>query len=537
MDEVTCLKKRRWRMDKLSLKNKDWKDFYLSDFFDFEKGNQNNMASLTTGTLPLVSAKKTDNGYKGFVSKEQKKIFRGDILTLNNDGDGGAGIAYYQPTSMALDSHVSALIPKSDLNKYHLLFVSMCITKQRERFGHGYSINGNRLRAFKIMLPLAADCTNPDWQFMEEYMRRKETLLLKPAVEKLCKRLIHKEILGGGKLLRSQWKPFSFTEVFTEIQRGKRLKKADHTEGTVPYVSSTALNNGVDGFVGNEGSVRKFEDCITIANSGSVGSAFFHQYEFVASDHVTQLKRKGLDKYAYLFMVPIINRLSEKYSFNREINDERIKREKILLPINDKGEIDFDFMSSFMQEVEADILKTTLKVFKKRLNANENKKGGVKWKAFFLEEIAQISSGKDIYERERTSGQTPYVTATANNNGIGYFVGNQNETLEKGSLSVNRNGSVGYCFYHPYDALYGNDTRKLKPIRNNKYVSLFISMCITNQRAKYGYGYKMGTGRLKRQKILLPIDGNSQPNWDYMEAYMQNLEQQQILEFLRHIER
>lgn len=47
----------------------------------------------------------------------------------------------------------------------------------------------------------------------------------------------------------------------------------------------------------------------------------------------------------------------------------------------------------------------------------------------------------------------------------------------------------------------------------------------------------MGTGRLKRQKILLPIDGNSQPNWDYMEAYMQNLEQQQILEYLRHIER
>ena len=62
-------------------------------------------------------------------------------------------------------------------------------------------------------------------------------------------------------------------------------------------------------------------------------------------------------------------------------------------------------------------------------------------------------------------------------------------------------------------------------------------MCITNQRSKYGYGYKMGTGRLKRQKILLPIDANSQPNWDYMEAYMQNLEQQQILEYIRHIER
>ena len=94
-----------------------------------------------------------------------------------------------------------------------------------------------------------------------------------------------------------------------------------------------------------------------------MGSAFYHRYRFVASDHVTRLQREGLDKYAYLFMVPIINRLSEKYSFNREINDERIKREKILLPVDNKGEIDFAFMSAFMREVEKDMLGTTLKYF------------------------------------------------------------------------------------------------------------------------------------------------------------------------------
>ena len=94
-----------------------------------------------------------------------------------------------------------------------------------------------------------------------------------------------------------------------------------------------------------------------------MGSAFFHSYEFVASDHVTKLKREGLDKYAYLFMIPIINRLSEKYGFNREINDERIKREKIILPANEDGQPDFAFMSSFMQQVEQDILGTTLRYF------------------------------------------------------------------------------------------------------------------------------------------------------------------------------
>lgn len=148
------------------------------------------------------------------------------------------------------------------------------------------------------------------------------------------------------------------------------------------------------------------------------------------------------------------------------------------------------------------------------------------WEAFFIEDVAEIISGRDIYEKERIDGLVPYITATANNNGIGYFVANNNETLESGCLSVNRNGSVGYCFYHPYKALFGNDTRKLRPKKNNRYISLFVSICITKQREKYGYGYKMGTGRLKRQRILLPVDTNNNPDWFFMEAYMKQKEQQ-----------
>lgn len=75
-------------------------------------------------------------------------------------------------------------------------------------------------------------------------------------------------------------------------------------------------------------------------------------------------------------MVPLVSRLSEKYSFNREINDERIKREKILLPVTEEGNIDFAFMTSFMKEVEKDILNTTLKAFGSRLNTNNIEMGG-----------------------------------------------------------------------------------------------------------------------------------------------------------------
>lgn len=346
-----------------------WKPFVISDIFTISPGKRLTKAAMKVGKRPFIGATDSNNGITAWVDNTNESL---DKLVLGVNYNGSVVETFFHPYECIFSDDVKRLHLKNGITSYHvMLFLKTMIIQQKVKFEYGYKFNEKRMQRQKILLPVT-DEDSPDWQFMEEYMRRKEILLLKPTIEKLCKLLIHREKLGG-KLCHSQWKPFSFTEVFTKIQRGKRLKKADHTEGTVPYVSSTALNNGVDGFIGNEDSIRKFEDCITIANSGSVGSAFFHQYEFVASDHVTQLKRKGLDKYAYLFMLPIINRLSEKYCFNREINDKRIKREKILLPVNNKGKIDFEFMSSFMQEVESDMLKNTLKAFKKRLNANENK--------------------------------------------------------------------------------------------------------------------------------------------------------------------
>lgn len=147
-----------------------WKSFFLSDLFDFNKGNQNNMGALLEGNIPLVSAKKCDNGYKTFISENGKRLYDGHCITLNNDGDGGAGLAYYQPAQMALDTHVTALIPKVSMSKHTMLFISRCISKQRSLFGHGRSINSSRLRIFRLMLPINEN-EEPDYEFMEDYMK------------------------------------------------------------------------------------------------------------------------------------------------------------------------------------------------------------------------------------------------------------------------------------------------------------------------------------------------------------------------------
>ncbi|MCJ0554276.1 restriction endonuclease subunit S, partial [Enterococcus cecorum] len=177
--------------------------------------------------------------------------------------------------------------------------------------------------------------------------------------------------------------------------------------------------------------------------------------------------------------------------------------------------------------------------YKERLNelsTNYNTLTKIDWQEYFIEDVAEIKSGKDIYERERSKGNTPYITATANNNGIGYFVGNMNKTLQSKCISVNRNGSVGHAFYHSYEALYGNDTRKLMPFYKNDQTSLFFTCVISNQREKYGYGYKMGTGRLKRQKVMLPVI-NGKIDYHYMENYIKIIEKKKIEQILEYLDR
>lgn len=148
-----------------------------------------------------------------------------------------------------------------------------------------------------------------------------------------------------------EWAHFKMPEVFDMIQRGKRLKNADHVPGNVPYVSSTANNNGVDDYIEATPGTRVFGDCISLANSGSVGAAFYEPFKFVASDHVTALKADGLTKYEYLFMTSMIEKQGSNFNFNREINDARIRNMQIMLPVADSGEPDYEYMEQYAKNM------------------------------------------------------------------------------------------------------------------------------------------------------------------------------------------
>ena len=525
-------------MSKLTLDSVDWKEFKFTDIFTkIQRGKRLTKGNQVEGNIPYISSTATNNGVDNFISNEVNVRKFDNCLTLANSGS--VGSCFYQQFEFIASDHVTALQNKN-FSKEVYLFLSSVIKRLEEKYSFNREINDTRISRETVILPVDSAGT-PNWKFMEDYIkqeRKKQVIQIRNYYEPKMLKLAG-ELAG---LEEVEWKEFKFTDIFTKIQRGKRLTKGNQVEGDAPYISSTATNNGVDNFISNEDKVRKFDNCLTLANSGSVGSCFYQQYEFVASDHVTALQNKDFSKGVYLFLSSVIKRLEEKYSFNREINDARISRETVILPVDTTGNPNWQYMEDYVKRLELEQLENVLEyIYIYRtisFHRDFQKSKSVEWKEFWLEDVCEIQSGIRLTQSDMTEGDRPFIGATEFNNGITAFVSNTNKSLDSNVLGVNYNGSVVKNFYHEYECVFSDDVKRLKLKDNayqNKYVYLFLKQVILQQERKYAYGYKFNASRMKRQKIMLPVGQTGEPNYYYMIDQMKWLEFKEMYTLLSAI--
>lgn len=339
-------------MYKYRLEDVDWKEFFIggdSGLFDVYGTITTHPTKLISGgTIPRITCSASNNGLDNFYKNEPTE--KGGVLTVDS---ATIGYVAYQSKDFIATDHVEKICKKDNsyISKEVGLFIKTAIESSTNRkYGYGYKFSQTRIKRQKIMLPV--DKTGiPNWHFMEEYIKERENKQRNVLKDCYKRRLFY---LGSctGIVNNVEWGEFYISDIFNTVQRGKRLTKANQIDGNVPYISSTGLNNGLDNFIGNTECIRSSQKDLTIANSGSVGSCFYHSYKYVASDHVTTLKLSNGNDNVYKFLSTILGRLKEKYSFNREINDARIKREKILLPIDTNGNPNWDYMENYIKIIE-----------------------------------------------------------------------------------------------------------------------------------------------------------------------------------------
>lgn len=336
----------------MKLNDREWGVFLIGDLFSVKRPPARNKDNYEVGDIPFVASGSVNNGVmKCCKPLEDEKLDEAGCITVSPVD----GSAFYQPYPFLGRGGAGSsilMLCADNMNLYSGQFIAKMISNTCVcKYTYGHMGNKDGIKRERIMLPIDEN-NNPDYQFMEDYVKELMARKREQYLE-YCKKQL--EIVGGVRplipLKDKEWQSFFIVDIFSSIQRGKRLKTADHLSGKVPYVSSSALNNGVDNFVSNKKCVRRFSNCISLANSGSVGSSFYEPFEFVASDHITHLKNEDFNKYHYLFLATITSRLSQKYNFNREINDKRISREIILLPVNDESVPDYDYMEQYSKNL------------------------------------------------------------------------------------------------------------------------------------------------------------------------------------------
>ncbi len=348
------------------------------------------------------------------------------------------------------------------------------------------------------------------------------------------------------KLENVEWGEFKLGDLF-EINPTKyyRLQNEEiiSKNGNVPLVSNSSTENGVMGFSNlkplNKGNTLTCSDTTLGADT-----MFYQQKDFIGYSHIQHLvpKFKPFNKeIASAIISACIVATSKKYDYGNKFNRDAMNKTIIHLPTKN-GKIDFEFMESFIAELEAErinklddyliangfnnyVLTDEEKQVLEAFRNDKNSMGGVvdnqvvvnlKWRKFNLEKLfGKATRGKRLKGDDRILGDLPFVTAGETDEGVSAFIGNNVNIFPENTTTIDMFGSAKYRNYK-----YGGDDHVAVVHTENlpKLASIFVTTSIhkTSYNGQFNYGRNFYAKDADELNISLPAV-NNQPNYELME--------------------
>lgn len=344
------------------------------------------------------------------------------------------------------------------------------------------------------------------------------------------------------KLNEKEWKPERIGELF-DVSGSVTTKPEDIIpNGNTPRVTCASTQNGLDNCYQNAPTEN---GGVLTVDSATVGTVFYQPFNFIATDHVEKIQKTNdaFNENEGLFLQTAITAsVGTKYQYGYKFSQKRIKRQTVFLPVDDLGKPDYKYMSEYVYSQRKSMLDKYICFAQKQISKLQYKEipalSEKKWDPFILDSIFKIGSGTRLETRNKQPGNKPFIGAADNNNGVTGFVSNNNASNDHNVLGVNYNGN-GMCigFYHPYECIFSDDVKRfhLKNYEDNAYVLLFFKAIILKQKSKFGYLYKFNAERMAKQRLLVPVTDDGEPDYEYMEQYGKNMmlkKYKQYLDFL-----
>lgn len=343
-----------------------------------------------------------------------------------------------------------------------------------------------------------------------------------------------------------EWGEYRLDDMFTiSTSRGYDAGKMNFVQkstDTYEFIGRTQTDYGLQGYVKKLDSKPNKAHCISISQIGAIHAQLRHK-EWYSSQNMFILE-PNIEKLFNQWLIVVINRVLSKYSgYSSYPTLSSLKEEIILLPTCN-NQIDFEFMESFIAELEAERiaeLSAYLKVSgldNYELSSEELKAlqdyENIEVKEFEYQEIFEkIAQGRRLKKSDQIDGSIPFVMSGVTNTGIVNYISNPVVMFPQNSITLD---IFGNAFYRPYDFGAGDDTGVYWNENNifTKESMLFITTSMsTSVLGKYDYGKKLRSSQSKHIKMSLPVK-NGKPDVDYMKIFTKAIVKLVIKDVVRY---
>ena len=324
------------------------------------------------------------------------------------------------------------------------------------------------------------------------------------------------------KIDNVEWKPFKLGDLFCSINKAKAHIKAEYDnkdfyfENSIRFISRTDNNNGCDCYIEKTDNLSGIEMGNAIVIGDTTASLSYQDKEFVCGDHMVVCRAEWINYFTAMFILTMLKQEKYKYSYGRAFKMDLIKETIVWLPINEKSNVDWAYIESWMKSLKYKPLSSKNITLMHGLKTTE-------WKDYMVENLFDVGGTKTTKVEELESygnGEYPYVTTQAVDNGV---ANKYNYYTEMGGVLTIDSAVLGYCTYQEKPFSASDHVEKLTPkFKMNKYIALFFVTLFNNECYKYSYGRKANQLKIKNTILKLPTK-NNEPDWQFMEDYIKSL--------------
>ena len=160
------------------------------------------------------------------------------------------------------------------------------------------------------------------------------------------------------------------------------------------------------------------------------------------------------------------------------------------------------------------------------------------YKEFRLDELVKIKGTKKAINKNqiKNKGDYPYVTRSYKNNGVSDYIQFETEYINPGNTIAFAMDTY-ILTYQEFSYFTGNRVKIVTYDKLNKYNALYLISVVRKQVENRTYNEGMTQKELNAIRVELPITPQGDPDWQYMEDFMKEIESetQQTIETLDKI--